>query len=284
MQFTSYQEYVDRLPISKHTRRLYLTRVRLFLQWLEGTVDGSKAFDSAVERDFFVRDYKVFLLQNGLKPATVNASLAALDNLFTFIGLGPAKIKRQDLPALSPRSLEADDLRRVIKAIAQCGSLRNKTLCMLLMHSGLRISEVAGLDVADVALSARKGELRIRNGKGNRHRVVPINSDLREILQVYMNPPRLPSEPLFVSKRGTRISVSSIDHLVRAIGRDAGISLHCHAFRHTVASKLLKSGLDIVTVAEICGHQRIETTRRYALPTVADKINAMERLNFDPAS
>jgi len=281
MQFTSYQEYIHRLPISKHTRRLYITRVRLFLEWLDGTIDGSKALQSTTERDFATRDYKVHLLQSGSKPSTVNTSLAALDNFFVFIGLGPAKVRRQDLPSAAPKSLEHDELRKVMKAIAQCESVRNRTIAMILIHSGLRISELAELNVADVSLSARKGEIVVRNGKGNKHRVVPVNSDLREALAAYMSTPRLPQEPLFVSRRGTRISVSSIDHLVRQIAKDAGVEMTAHTCRHTTITRLIRSGLDIVTVAEISGHQRLETTRRYSLPTMNDKIAAMERLNFD---
>ena len=88
---SGYLQYLNRLPISEHTRRAYLARVKAYLNWLEGTVDGDKAIANTVDRDFALRDYRVKLLQSGAKPATVNAALAALDNFYLFVGLGPAK-------------------------------------------------------------------------------------------------------------------------------------------------------------------------------------------------
>lgn len=281
MDFTSYEQYLNRMPLSKHTKRTYLTRVRLFLQWLEGSIDGSKVLTNEVDRDFAIRDYRVNLLTSGAKPATVNASLAALDSYFMHIGLGKAKVRRQDLPATAPKALEHEELRRVLKAIAHCSS-RDRAICMILLHTGIRISELAALNVADVFVSARKGELTIRNGKGNRHRSIPLNTDLREVLQIYLSAPRTPDEPLFVSRLGKRLSTSAIDHLVRQIANDCGVKMSCHSMRHTMITKLVRSGLDIVVIAELAGHSRLETTRRYSLPTVHDKIRAVERLNYDP--
>ena len=91
MNHQAYIEYLDRLPISEHTRRNYGLRVKKFLSWLDDTIDGNKALSSQVDRDFSVRDYQINLLQAGLKPSTINAHLAALDNFFQFIGLGATK-------------------------------------------------------------------------------------------------------------------------------------------------------------------------------------------------
>jgi len=280
MNHQAYIEYLDRLPISEHTRRNYGLRVKKFLSWLDDTIDGNKALSSQVDRDFSVRDYQINLLQAGLKPSTINAHLAALDNFFQFIGLGATKLRRQDLPKQAPKGLEGDELRRLMKSIYRCESMRNKTIAVLMLYSGLRVSEVANLNVSDVFVTARKGEITVRCGKNSKHKRVPMNPELREVMQAFMPRPRDPQEPLFMSQKGNRISTNAIDHLIRQIARDAGVEMSSHSLRHTCLSKLIRQGFDIVIVAEIAGHSRLETTRRYSLPSANDKISAMEQLNY----
>src|SRR5579864_7068121 len=113
MDLNGYREYLSRLPVSVNTRRSYLGRVKHYLEWLSGTPDGEKALTSPVERDFSVRDYKAWLLQSGASANSVNSVLSALDNLFIYLGLGVAKVKRQSLPGVSPRALDAEEQRRL---------------------------------------------------------------------------------------------------------------------------------------------------------------------------
>ena len=157
-ELQGYTEYLQKMPISQHTRRNYLARVRRYLSWLEGSPDASKALNDRVERDFAVQQYKLHSLHAGKSASTVNAVLAAIDNFYLYKGLGTTKVRRQDLPARAPRALESEELRRLLKAITQCKSMRNKAIALVMLHSGLRISEVCALNMGDVLLSARKRE------------------------------------------------------------------------------------------------------------------------------
>jgi integrase/recombinase XerC len=197
------------------------------------------------------------------------------------LGMSPAQARRQELPKLAPRALDAEELRRFLKAIMQSDSLRNRAVATIMLNCGLRISEVAALNVSDVALSARKRELTVRCGKNSKRRTVPINKDCSEVLQHYLQSAKLidPNSPLFVSRKGFRLSQPAIDHLVRQFGKDAGVEVSSHRLRHTCLTRLVRAGIDIVAVAEIAGHSRLETTRRYSLPTEAVMIAAMEKLN-----
>jgi len=277
-----YKSYLLRQPLSQHTKRNYTLRVKAYLEWLSGTPDAGKALQQPLERDFAVRDYKNHLLQQGKTSGTVNAILASIDNLYIHLGLGNAKVRRQDLPAQSPKALDAEEHRRVLRATARL-STRNRAIAYLLLHTGLRISELAALNVGDIFLTARKGELLIRCGKNSKQRRIPMNADLREVMQFYLSRPIDPTEPLFKSQRGSRISTSAIDYLIRQIARDACVEMSAHTCRHSMITKLVRSGIDIVIVAEIAGHSRLETTRRYSLPSADVKIAAMEKLNHDSA-
>jgi site-specific recombinase XerD len=284
-EIDQYQEYLSRLPVSPHTRRNYLGRVKQYLSWLAGSSDCEKALLESVERDFAIHDYKVKLLQSGRSSNTVNSTLAALDNFYLYKGLGPSTVRRQDLPVQAPKALEAEEQRRLLKVIAQSQSHRNRAVVLVMLHCGLRISEVRQLNMGDIALSARRHEIVVRCGKNAKRRVVPINTDLAGSMREYLSSVSrsAPESPLFTSQKGNRLSVQAIDQIVRHFGRDAGVEFSSHSLRHTCLTRLVRAGIDIVTVAEIAGHSRLETSRRYSLPTEAVKTAAMEKLNYGTA-
>ena len=285
--FEGYLGWLDRLPLSKNTIRGYRIHVKQYLAWLQTCPDGEKALTDAMERDYVVREYKQSLLMNGKSASTVNASLSALDNFGLFLGIGFAKVKRQELPKQAPRALERDEQRRFVRVVATSKSLRNKTIAGVLLNCGLRLSEVAQLNIGDVLLSARKRELVVRCGKGSKRRVVPINSELAELLHQYLGSIDVanPDSPLFKSQKdGQRLSTPAIDRVIRMFGQQCGIDLSCHVLRHSFVTSLIRNKQDIVVVAELCGHSRLETTRRYSLPTELDKLHAVETLSTDYAA
>lgn len=282
--FSEYKLYVSRLPLALNTKRNYLLRVKSYLAWLSQTPDGMKALQDARERDYFVRDFKSYMLQSGRSGATVNAFLGAIDNFYIYLGFGRVKIRRQDLPAQAPRALSKEEQHRLLRAVIHCRSTRNQAMIMLLLHCGLRISELAALNVGDVFVTARKGEVTVRCGKGSKQRKIPMNTELRECMLLFLSCPRDPGAPLFLSQKGSRISTNGIDRMLRQLARVAGIEMSAHRLRHTALSRMIRSGCDIVIVAEVAGHSRLETTRRYSLPTADVKIAAMEKLNYATSS
>src|SRR6266498_1803115 len=157
----AYHAELDRLPLSANTRRAYRTRVAGFLAWLvTADLDGGDPLTDLHARDYAVRDYTRHLRVVAKKePATINAVLAALDHFYRWRGLGPPNARRQDLPQLAPRALEPAEQRRFLRAVERSPSTRDRALALTLFYAGPRISETAALDVGDVRLTARKGEL-----------------------------------------------------------------------------------------------------------------------------
>jgi integrase/recombinase XerC len=88
--------------------------------------------------------------------------------------------------------------------------------------------------------------------------------------------PEVSSPALFVNTAGGRLSVRAIDRGVRAVGQLAGLALSAHVLLHTFVTLMVRSGVDVVMVAELAGHRSLETTRRYSLPTEADREAAVE--------
>jgi site-specific recombinase XerD len=120
------------------------------------------------------------------QPASVNLMLAALDHLYLFLGLGRPKVRREDLPQEAPRALQPEAQKRLLRAVERCTSVRDRALALLLFYTALRIGECASLDTDDVALSARKGKVTVRAGKGDTYRKVALNAEAREALAAWL--------------------------------------------------------------------------------------------------
>lgn len=155
----------------------------------------------------------------------------------------------------------------------------------LLLYTALRLHELVDLDVEDVSISARKGLLVVRSGKGDAYREVPLNGPCRAALEQWLAARVARAadreRALFVGPQGGRLSPRSVDRVVRGVASRAGLELSAHVLRHTCVTNLVRGGNDIVLVAELAGHRRLETTRRYSLPSAADRQAAMEALELE---
>jgi integrase/recombinase XerC len=286
--FDAYTAALDAAPLSAQTRRTYTSKARQYLAWLANTGTDGDPLHSPDGRDWAVRDYRTHL-QAVLKrkPATVNNALAAVDDFYLRSGLGPAKAVRLDLPTAAPRALGTRAQTRYLRAVHASPSPRDQALALMPFYAGTRISETVALDVDDVRLSARKGSLRIF-GKGERAREVPIHPQLHAALTGWLGerpdwPGAADSPALFLNQRGQRLSVRGAHDIITGIAAAAALEddITAHVLRHTFATTLVRGGTDLVTVAELLGHARLETTRGYTRPTHEDRTRALDLLLVD---
>ncbi|MBK6519267.1 MAG: tyrosine recombinase XerC [Polyangiaceae bacterium] len=217
------------------------------------------------------------------EPASIARKIASLRSFFRYcqrrglVATSPAtalalpKLRRK-LPVV----LNADAAAQVVEAPdgSSAAGLRDRAILELLYSSGLRVSELVGLDLGDVDLGAGRAEARVV-GKGNKERRVPIGGPAARALAVYVAGARdeILSEAravdagsaMFVSPRGKRITVRSVQLLVKkhgAVGAGRG-DLFPHAMRHTCATHLLEGDADLRAIQELLGHASLATTQRY---------------------
>lgn len=291
---SDYEGWLARQPLSANTRRAYSTRVGQFLCYLASVPveEYGDPLGDAHARDYAVRDFKAHLKTVGkAKPSSVNLALAAIDNFYRFVGLGRPEVKREEPQKAAPRALSPEDQRRFLRAVERCASARDRAIATLFFYSALRLQELARLDVGDVASSARKGRVVVRSGKGDAYREVSLNADVRGALDGWLTERRTLSgavvvvdgEALFLGRRGKRLTMRAVDLVVRRLGEEANLAnpLSAHVLRHTCLTNLVRNGNDLVLVAEIAGHKRLETTRRYSLPSEADREAAMEAIRVE---
>jgi integrase/recombinase XerC len=283
-----FERWLSGRPLAERSRREYARNVRAYCAWLEQTPDRAgwqgDPLSDPLARDHAARDYRRYLqVERKAAAATVNLALASLDALYRCLGLGRPNVRREKPAQAAPRALEEDAQRRLLRA-AEAAPVRARALVMLMLFTALRISEAVALDVDDVRMTARKGVLVVM-GKGELRREVPLNALVRQVLDEWLEHrdtlARDGERALWVSRAGGRLSARSADRDVRAVAARAGLELSAHTLRHTCLTALVRRGNDLVMVAELAGHQKLDTTRRYTRPSAADRQAAVEDLQID---
>ena len=149
-------------------------------------LEGFLATDGEHDRRAALGDWRRRLVDRGLAPSTVNLALAAATSLLDSRALIAPRVPRVELDPPAPRALSTEQLRAVQRETDRLRSSRDRAIMELLLRTGLRIGELADLDVGDVRLTQRTGELIIRHGKGDRRRVVPLNRAARAALRPWL--------------------------------------------------------------------------------------------------
>jgi len=285
---TAYDAWLDRQPLATKTRVAYQLQVHQYGAYLaQRPPTADDPLRTPFARDYAVRDYKTYLkTERQAKPTSVNLALAAIDHFHQFIGNDRLHIQRESLPAQAPRALKPEEQKALLRTIERTSSVRDKSIAQLLFYTAIRLGECAALNLDDVRISARLGVVIIRSGKGDTYREVPLNAEVREALRMWLKErtkrfSQTSESAFFLNPKGKRLSARSIDLIVRRIGADAHLELSAHVLRHTCLTNLVRHGNDLVLVAEIAGHKRLETTRRYSLPSIEDRERAMEELRVD---
>jgi integrase/recombinase XerC len=223
----------------------------------------------ATSRD--VRAWLASLHARGLDAVSVARKLAAVRSLYRFLARrgivrrNPAReVRAPRLARKLVTFLPKDEATAVIDARGLGGGARERDVAVLemLYATGLRVSELAGLDLDAVDRDART--VRVL-GKGNKERVVPYGAPAARALEAYLGRRGAGRGPVFVNGRGGRLTTRSVHTIVRRAGRAAGVTRRVspHTLRHTFATHLLDRGADLRMIQELLGHSRLSTTQRY---------------------
>jgi len=220
-----------------------------------------------------IRAYLAHLARRKLSRSSTARHLSALRTFFRFlmregdVDANPARVvatpkREKHLPSV----MQPSDIALLLEQpdVSTPLGKRDRAFLELMYASGLRISELVGIDVDDIELRARLVKVR---GKGSKERIVPFGSKAEEAVRAYMTVRNAPPEhnALFVNYRGDRITARSVRRLfekyVRAAALRAGISPH--TMRHSFATHLLNAGADLRGIQELLGHASLSTTQKY---------------------
>ena len=310
--------------LSAHTVRAYESDLTQFIGFAAAQADVKKRdLDPSQLDRAALRGFLADLHKQGQSRATAARKLAAVRTFLRY--LRREAIVADDPGALvatpkrdirMPAHLSEAEMTALVDAPAADTALsrRDRAILELFYASGLRLSEVAGLDMDNVDIGSKR--VRVL-GKGSKERLVPFNGSTQRALREYLkdraaivaqNPAKAErdgdgrrggarnrsrgggasnvrlqadrsSDPLFVNYRGTRLTTRSIDRIVRkyvaASGTRAGISPH--ALRHSFATHLLQRGADLRVIQELLGHANLSTTQRYTHVNAAQLLDVYRK-------
>jgi len=226
-------------------------------------------------KDFSIRNIRSYLaMQNNtqIKRSTMLRKISSLRSFAKFletrglIKLNPFKLfdapKREKI---LPKFLTEEEASNLMEARpSKLYSLRNKAILELLYSSGLRRSELIGLNICDI--NFQQGYARVL-GKGSKERIVPITDIALDSIQNYLltRPQYLPSDPLFLSSYRRRISGEGIRQIIKQSAINTKLVRHItpHSLRHSFATHLLNNGCDLKTLQEMLGHKSLSATQVY---------------------
>lgn len=233
----------------------------------EQRIDDWNALDTAL-----LRRYVASRHQAGLSGRSLQRELSAVRSLYHYLirerrcRHNPAlDLRAPKAPRKLPRLLDADLTTQLLNDDGDDWlAVRDHAMLELFYSSGLRLSELAGLNIDQLDLT--EGEVRVL-GKGNKTRLLPVGRMAREALRRWLKVrPTVPdaSQPVFVGMQGRRLTPRAIQQRVRRYGIEhIGQHLHPHMLRHSFASHLLESSGDLRAVQELLGHADISTTQVY---------------------
>jgi len=220
--------------------------------------------------------------KSGLKPASIERKVASIKSFFKFLVKNQIVKKNPAALISSPKKdkrlpsvLEKDEIFSLINSIPDGNaiSFRNKAMIMLLYASGLRVSELCGLDLKNVDF--KEGIISVV-GKGNKHRILPVGNTCLKVLNRYLiyrkelDNPSGDREALFLTKSGKRIQERMVRYIISAYIEALSIQKHVspHTLRHTFATHMLENGAGIRIIQELLGHSSLSTTQVYTHLTI----------------
>lgn len=177
------------------------------------------------------------------------------------------KLSKKILPALTE-----DEIKTVLHA---CNTKRDEAICLFLLDSGVRVSELCALNIASVNM--KSGAVGVKQGKGKKDRTTYVGARTRKALLRYLATRNNPASnaPLFLGRYGERLTVSGMVQLMDRLRERSGVAnLNCHTFRRTMAINAVRNGMNVHVLARMLGHADIQMLRRYLDINVDDLADA----------
>jgi integrase/recombinase XerC len=306
-QFLNYLRSVRNA--SPHTIRNYETDLVQFVSFL--TPPGTATPSPQDVTHLMIREFVAHLHDSDLQKSSIARKLAAIRSFFKFavregiVFRNPSRmVTTPKLPKRIPSVPSAEDLNAFLDSLAEgtaSGSKRrresphnddsrlmtkrDRAILELLYASGLRVSELTGLNLADI--DRKELMLRVR-GKGNKERIVPFGGKAEQALDSYQ-PCReavlrragagADREAVFLNHFGTRLTSRSVGRIVKKYARLANINwdLHPHSLRHAFATHLLADGADLRAIQELLGHSSLSTTQRYTHASIRQLLEVYDK-------
>lgn len=276
--------------LSPHTIKNYAADLRQFSRFLdENAGNAGKVEESGLPGridHLTVRMFMAMLYRQKVKKVTIARKLAALRAFFSYLqregkaASNPAEMAQAPkAEKYIPPFLSVDEINAVLDSAFpdDLTGCRDRAILELFYSTGIRLSELTGLDIADADLN--ESLLKVR-GKGKKERLVPVGGkalkSLTDYLEIRHGADHAPAEtagasPLFISKRGMRMNPRSVARIVDKYVQRSGLGrkISPHKIRHSFATHMMDAGADLRSIQELLGHESLSTTQKYTSVSVS---------------
>jgi integrase/recombinase XerC len=271
---------------SPHTIKAYTGDLSNFSAYAGSR--GWKQIDHIALRGFLSQLY-----EKGLGKTSVARSLAAVRSLYRWLAQegvvdqNPAKlVATPKLPKKLPRVPTIEEMNFVLDGkmpLTAAFPERDRLMLELLYGCGIRNSELTGINLDDIRLSA---EAILIRGKGKKERYVPFGDSVKNALPAYLqarhtllSETRKNSNALLINQRGGRLTTRSVGRIIKKIAVSKGLSpdVHPHTLRHAFGTHMLEEGADLRAIQELLGHERLATTQRYTQLSMKHVLQVYDR-------
>lgn len=286
-ELVSYESYLrGQKDLSPVTIRNYLSDLRSFIAWYEN--QSVRAIQvgfnlTQITTPTLTRYRSHLQSQLKLAPASINRYLVTLKSYFAWavdlkkITHNPAAVvKLIPLVKSSPRQISDAEESAIVSAVTSYGSFRDRTIIILMLHTGLRAAEVCQLKSEHIHLRKRSGYLEVY-GKRNKYREVPLNGTARKLLSEYLT--QVEGTWLFISRKTkSKITTRALGYLVHKYARIAGVEdISPHDLRHRFGYRMAET-VPLHRLAQIMGHDSLDTTMVYVRGTSEDLQRDVEQI------
>ena len=286
-QNSLFSGFLSEQDISEHTVNAITLDLRKFAKWFTAANREPWDVERVTIRD--ITDFREYLRTEKKQAAsTINRNLSTIRKYFKWllsknhIDANPASsIKELKRQPLAPQGLSRSEVRRLLREVELRKDIRSKAIFSLMLYTGARLSDVVNLELADIGINKRSGTVFYRYGKGSKQRTVPIPLQARKALSEYLESrPPVNSQKVFIGERGA-LNSRGLQAICEKYKVLTGIeNLHCHVLRHCFSHNFLSQGGNLVQLAQILGHESLNTTAIYTKNSVGELGEAAEKVVY----
>lgn len=284
---TLFIQFLEAHDFRPNTLRAMASDLHQLMIWFHERNDEEFILDRVTTRD--LTDFRNYLRnEKGLAVASVNRALVLIRKFFGWLvdqgelKANPATpVKELRRVELAPKGLDGHEVRRLFRESELRNDIRAHAVFSLLLYAGCRVGDLVQLEIKDLVLSERCGSATFNHGKGGKQRSTPLPLPARRAIQAWLDVrPPSPSSKVFLGCRGP-LTETGVRRLCEKYSALIGVKIHPHLLRHTMAKRFLADNQnDLVSLAQILGHESLNTTRRYSLRSETQLAESSERMGY----
>ncbi|MFC3885809.1 tyrosine-type recombinase/integrase [Bacillus songklensis] len=271
-ELESFSSWLEKHNKTENTIKTYKGVLHSFYKWM---LLKNEYIDELSKEH--LQAYIHHLEVEGKSASTIGKTLAAF-SLFAHFIEKPSLVHGIEVRSSSnhketmPEHLDHEEREKLLASVKKDGNLRDIAIVYILLHTGIRVSELCHLDRGDVIQDEIGSGLIVRGQKGEIKRTIPLSKEAGEHVNRYLSRIIRHQEALFLSNIGQRMTTRAVQYMLKKY------DVNPHKLRHTFCYELVHKGVDLATVAQLAGHSDINVTKRYASLASANLKEAINRV------